>query len=116
MLRLTPSDGWIGEVVRRESVVGIIDVAEGGRLAGVEVAGLSRSILSTWLNRAGNSDSLTVADDGTAYFVISDGDDRNVRSVNIAVSVESGRNDELLSLAIPRRGAGYEISYPSGKQ
>jgi hypothetical protein len=39
-----------------------------------------------------------------------------VRSVKVLLWTEFDRDDELVAIAIPRRGDGYEISYPSGNQ
>lgn len=110
-LRLTPSGEFTDTVMRQVESQGIIDIADGGRLAGIEITGIDASDVERW-HRA----TVSLADDGSAYFVISVGDDRHVRSVSVDVLLEFGSSAELVGVAIPRRGEGYEISYPSGNQ
>jgi hypothetical protein len=81
---------------------GTIDVSTQGRLVGVEfrlpdARDIGRA-LQPWLDDPVAGEFTNVAPDGSAYIQMTIGD------------------DHLLALAIPRRGEGYEISYPSGNQ
>ena len=109
-LRLMPDGESAVVIVRRVEARGVIDVAGGGRLAGIELSGLRAEQLLGWKG------SETDVEGGTAYFAISEGDDHNTRSVGVVVALELVANDALLAIVIPRRGEGYEISYPSGNQ
>lgn len=93
---------------------GILDIGEGGRLIGVEFTADAAS-LGLW--RLDPADSRYVTeDDGPVYIQITAGDTDLVRSTPIRLHVEYDAGDRLIAIAIPRRGHGYEISYPSGNQ
>lgn len=105
---------------RAVQVSGIIDIAEGGRLVGLELPPPDSVVTTDWL-RVWRDDPiarewLTVADDETVYLQLTTGDDRHARSTRIELTVDLDASGNLVSIAIPRRGAGYEISYPSGNQ
>jgi hypothetical protein len=59
---------------------------------------------------------MIVSADGSAYVELAPSPFGAVRSAPVRLLVEFDRDDELVAIAIPRRGAGYEISYPSGNQ
>jgi hypothetical protein len=101
--------------VRTLEIEGILDVAEKGHLIGVELSG-SPGALRRWLADPGGAGLTTVAADGSAYMELSPPPIGAVRSVKVLLWTEFDRDDELVAIAIPRRGDGYEISYPSGNQ
>jgi hypothetical protein len=81
-------------VDRQTNVPALIDVGEGGRLIGVEVD------LAT----------------GPLYIPLEEQTDRHTRSATIRVDVETDAAGNLATLIVPRRGEGYEITYPSGNR
>jgi hypothetical protein len=98
----------------------VIDVMSGGRLAGIELRFTDTVVPAATLMRAWSSDPVTspwvtIPDDDTAYIALSSDDDGPVRSTNVAVATEMV-DDAIVSILIPRRGHGYEISYPSGNR
>lgn len=108
---------------------GYVDVGESGRLLGVEVlAGdlhdISR-MLSPWLADPSAGHWIT-CDDDSLYIMLSVPDDSAsevaVAGMGQAVTAPATLRAELdgsrrlVALSIPRRGAGYEISYPSGNR
>lgn len=121
-LRLTRDDASTppGEVV---DLPGYVDVGEGGRLVGVELladAGLDlATALAPWLADpvAGEWVSL---DKDAAYITLSAPeeaiDQEQVLTTAATLRVELDESRHLRELAIPRRGTGYEISYPSGNR
>lgn len=107
-------------VERTERIPGLIDVADGGRLVGIELTPGSGLVDSDWLF-AWSGDPvarewLTIESDGAAYFQLTTGDDQHARSSPIELTVDLDASGSVLSISIPRRGAGYELSYPSGNQ
>jgi hypothetical protein len=77
-----------------EDVPAIIDIGAGGRLIGIELA-------------AGYVDVMP-PEPGTEHLTRS-------AETEVAVAREQG-SGALASVTVPRRGAGYEITYPSGNQ
>lgn len=114
-LRLT-LDGDRVAVACSSDVPGLLDVAANGRLVGLEVAVSDPETLRRWLHDPISCEMISLALDGTAYFQLTTGDDRDSRASEITVRAEYAATGELIALAIPRRGTGYEISYPSGNQ
>jgi uncharacterized protein YuzE len=121
ILRLT-LDEERGDVVHRRSIDGYIDIAEQGRLVGIELdrggADLT-SLFSTWLKDRIAKEYVEIDDDG-AYVALSAPDEaipeQHIRTAELEIVAELDGNDQLVSIAIPRRGHGYEISFPSGNQ
>lgn len=115
-LRLTPTL-WVDGVAPAHSATldAILDIGEGGRLIGVEFPA-DAAQLTHWQHDTAASPFVTHTDDGRAYIQITPGDAENVRSTSLQVIAESNVAGEILALAIPRRGDGYEITYPSGNQ
>lgn len=114
-LRLTPAS--VGPVMP-ESIAqfdGILDVGEGGRLIGVEFLAGEDS-LRLWRLDPTSRQRITLDGSGRAYIQITAGDGTTTRSTAIRLTAEFNAHYELLALAIPRRGDGYEITYPSGNQ
>ncbi len=99
---------------------GVIDVAEGGRLVGIELSPPDQLVTSDWLRLWRDNpiagEWLTVESDERAYLQLTSGDDRHARSAQIELSLDLDASGNLVAIGIPRRGAGYEISYPSGNQ
>jgi hypothetical protein len=114
-LRLTPTVTDVlpdvAQVVERD---GILDIGEAGRLIGVEFATGDGSLVH-WRRDPAASRFLSY-DDGRVYLQITEGDSDLARSTPIRLHAEYDGDDRLLAIAIPRRGHGYEISYPSGNQ
>ena len=121
-LRLT-LDVERGPAATQVDLPGYVDVGEGGRLVGVEVlgdAGLDlRLALAPWIDDPVARDYVAV-DGDSAYVTLSVPEDttgrEEVRAARATLVAELDASRRLVALAIPRRGAGYEISYPSGSQ
>lgn len=120
-LRLT-LDEEIGEVVRSHEIDGYIDIAEQGRLVGIELAGNGLDLpaaFATWLSDRVARDYVELEGDD-AYIALSAPHEnippQHVRSTDLTVHAELDADDRLVAIAIPRRGHGYEISFPSGNQ
>lgn len=110
-----------GDVVKID-VPAVIDIASEGRLLGVELsfAGLSldpASAMQLWLRRV-TAPSPILIDGDTAYIELSsfpeDGS-HVTRSVAIDAVVQV-LDGFVVAVDVPRRGHGYEISYPSGNR
>lgn len=120
-LRLT-LDGQTGEGQRRQSVPGVIDVAAGGRLVGLELQpGVGQEELAgwfqPWLDDPDARGYLDLADDGTVYVELTTGaDDDDARSTPVEMDLEYGAAGDVAAISVPRSGTGYEISYPSGNR
>ncbi len=120
-LRLTLDDG--GEVGRRLNLSGYVDMGAGGRIVGLEalptLALDLRHALAPWLKDDTAAEYVTV-DEDSAYIELSAPEETNireqVRAVEATFTAELNMDEELIALSIPRHGAGYEISYPSGNQ
>lgn len=101
---------------------GTVDVAAGGRLVGIELRPddgpeLMERWLRPWLDDEIAGEFVSIEADGSAYIELTVGDPSDeVRSSDVAVRTELDDGGELVAIAIPRRGAGYEISYPSGNR
>lgn len=120
-LRLT-LDQESGEVVRTEHIDGCIDIAEQGRLVGIELQGDGISLadaFSTWLEDGVARDYVELEGDD-AYVALSapheEFSPQHIRTADLQIRAELDRDDHLVALAIPRRGHGYEISFPSGNR
>ena len=121
-LRLT-LDVERGRPVARLDLPGYVDVGEGGRLVGVEVLtahGVDLSeALAEWVGDPVAREYVAV-DDKTAYVTLSVPElaagREEVRAARATLAAELDESRRLVALSIPRRGAGYEISYPSGNQ
>ncbi|HEU5424507.1 MAG TPA: DUF2283 domain-containing protein [Nitrolancea sp.] len=121
-LRLTRDAG--GDVPTHQlGLPGLVDVGEGGRLVGVELHAapgldLARA-LAPWRGDRVAAEYVSV-DDATAYIELSAPEEASLREQTRAaaalLAVELDESGALVALSIPRRGAGYEISYPSGNQ
>ena len=77
-----------------ESEAATIDIGTGGRLVGVELAGGYIDVMPP-----------------------EPGTDHLIRSADARIEVERERGSgAITALVVPRHGAGYEITYPSGNQ
>lgn len=120
-LRLTLSDRS-EEGQRRQFVSGVIDVAAGGRLVGLELQpGVEATTLTRWfrpwLEDPESGQYLDLASDGTVYVQLTAGaDDDQARSTPVEMELEYGTAGDVAAISVPRSGAGYEISYPSGNR
>ena len=103
-----------------QHVPGIIDIADGGRLVGLELTppeGISATDwMSRWVGDPVAREWVTIEDDGRVYIQLTTGDERHVRSTPLTLIAELESGSRLRAVGIPRRGDGYEISYPSGNQ
>jgi hypothetical protein len=113
-LRLTPATSVAPRASTAQSN-GILDIGEGGRLIGVEFKANPTS-LRIWQGDPSSQRYVTLDESGRAYIQITDGDDTNARSMPIRLTAEYNIDHELIAVIIPRRGDGYEITYPSGNQ
>lgn len=119
-LRLT-LDQELGPVQAETELPGLIDVGEGGRLVGVEVrgenAGNLSHILGAWLTDPVASEFVTAGED-SVYITLSTAEESapeaQFRTVEAMLLAELDASGKLVALSIPRRGHGFEISYPSG--
>jgi hypothetical protein len=121
ILRLT-LDSESGDVVTQHELNGHLDIAEHGRLVGVELGGEGLDlpeVFSTWLRDDVASDYVQMDDEG-AYVALSapseDIPSHHLRTAQVRLRAELDENAHLVALAIPRRGQGYEISFPSGNR
>jgi hypothetical protein len=119
-LRLALNDTPAAAYARTIELHGVIDIAANGRLAGIELrdhaAGLLARSLRDWLADPIAGRHAHVADDGSVYIELSVGADDDIRSADALLLAEFDSGDSLQAVTIPRRGAGYEISYPSGNR
>ncbi len=121
-LRLT-LDQERGRATRRVSLAGYVDMGTGGRIVGVEALrqpGLDlERAFAQWLRDDSAAEYVSLGDD-SAYVELSAPEETDIReqmrAVEATFTAEIDADGRLLALSIPRRGAGYEISYPSGNQ
>jgi uncharacterized protein YuzE len=121
ILRLT-LDEESGDVAQTREFNGVIDIAEQGRLVGIEIeAGPDQlaGIFGSWLNDRVAKDYVEI-DEAGAYVALSAPNEsipeQHIRTAELSLIAELDANDHLVAIAIPRRGHGYEISFPSGNQ
>lgn len=107
---------------------GYVDVGEAGRLVGVEaLTGRQHDIsqmLSAWLADPDAAEWIAL-DSDSLYITLSleedtegsaPGGEGQVLTAPATLSAELDDSGRLVALSIPRHGAGYEISYPSGNR
>jgi uncharacterized protein YuzE len=121
ILRLT-LDEESGEAVTSRTFDGMIDIAEQGRLVGIEIEADRQELsemFSSWLDDRVAKDYVEIDDSGV-YVVLSapseDIPEQHIRTAELPLTTELDANEQLVAIAIPRRGHGYEISFPSGNQ
>lgn len=121
ILRLT-LDEESGQVVQTRTLDGCIDIAEQGRLVGIELEADGHdlaSLFAAWLRDAVAKDYVEI-DDAGAYVALSAPSEsipeQHIRTAELDLTAELDASDRLVAIAIPRRGHGYEISFPSGNQ
>lgn len=95
---------------------GMLDIGEAGTLLGVEIDLSSAPSL-----HFPSVDAVPAvehhAEAGTCYVELTKAaQSGHVRSVPVTVRVLSADQDILVVVEVPRRGHGYEISYPSGNR
>jgi hypothetical protein len=97
---------------------GTLDVAANGRLVGIELRGAELpGLLRRWTADPSASEFTHLSNDSSAYIDLSVGpSEEDIRSSEVTVIAELDANAACLALAIPRRGAGYEIAFPSGNR
>lgn len=94
LIQLAAGDPF--EATDGERVRALLDVAEGGRLVGLELLGAVAGVPS--------------------YIELEPMVGATTRTVEIEVSVWARADQGAWRIDIPRRGEGYEITYPSGNQ
>lgn len=92
---------------------GTIDIGEQGRLLGVEV---ETPPDAAWTVPPASSALVQGGGDGTFYIALDRDTGRHARSVPVEVSLRLTPARLLAEVIVPRRGAGYEITYPSGNR
>lgn len=94
---------------------GVLDIGEAGTLLGVEVDLTGASSLR--LPSAGVTPPEHDREDASCYVELAKApQDGQVRSVPVTVRVLTAGQGTIVVLEVPRRGHGYEISYPSGNR
>ncbi len=121
-LRLT-LDEESGAIDRRINLTGYVDMGTGGRIVGVETRepeslDLAHALLP-WTSNQTAAEYVSVTGD-SAYIELSAPEESDireqVRAVEASFIAEIDAHGQIVALSIPRHGAGYEISYPSGNQ
>jgi len=103
---------------QERTVPATLDVGEGGRLLGVELDINGTDLLPPAADeRAVAYEAAT----GTLYVEVEPetGAEANIgpsRSVEIAARLLADATGAVVEVEIPRRGTGYEITYPSGNR
>lgn len=87
-------DGALGDTHRQTSA--LLDVGEGGRLLGLEIAQPNEP--------------------EPFYLELETSGFDQARSVTVLVDMWESAEATIRQIEIPRRGDGYEITYPSGNQ
>jgi hypothetical protein len=82
--------------IEQRTATGIIDVGEGGRLLGIEVV----------IGASGDSFQVDIDPPSGSLS----------RTATTTVMVETDGSGTVSAIVVPRRGPGYEITYPSGNQ
>jgi hypothetical protein len=115
-LRLTPTTSATPHPSSGTKMLdAVLDIGEAGRLIGVEFPA-DKALLRHWQTDPLAGEYLTLDDSGHAYIQITSGNTGAARSTPIRLIVEHNPANQLTALVIPRRGDGYEITYPSGNQ
>lgn len=102
------------------SVPAIVDVTTHGHLLGIEcdlpeTDPVNRERWQRWTNDPETANLIAIDPDGSIYLHLSEHDGGDIRSVQVsALLVHDGGS--IAAVGIPRRGNGYEISYPSGNR
>lgn len=106
----------VGETMAWETHPATVDIGEAGRLLGVEVdLSAAPERAEPWRATTpphGEYDPVTC----TLYVALDSRVDMHARSASATARAGIDRDGRLMSLEIPRRGEGFEISYPSGNQ
>lgn len=120
-LRLT-LDRESGDVVHQHELDGYLDIAEQGRLVGIELDADRLDlfdVFSPWVADDVASRYVQLEPDAVYVALSTPSEDissMNLRTAEVRVRAELDANAHLVALAIPRRGHGYEISFPSGNR
>ncbi|HVX28884.1 MAG TPA: DUF2283 domain-containing protein [Nitrolancea sp.] len=107
--------------VKQIDLTGYVEMGTAGRLAGVELLEPRNTrlaqLLARWITDDDAQEFLTV-DADAAYIELSESDAPNEPLRTAAATFRADLDDDgqLIALAIPRHGSGYEITYPSGNQ
>ncbi len=108
---------------RRVRLSGYVDMGVGGRIVGIEALRQSsidlKQAFDPWIRDETAAEYVSL-DDDSAYIELSAPEETDIReqirAVQATFTAEIDANGRVLALSIPRHGAGYEISYPSGNQ
>lgn len=115
VLRLTLRPGAVA-VGPPETATATIDVGERGSLLGIELPADDRLIAPWRAGAAGSAAAYDPTSGSLAMALVPDASGPHVRTVEATVALHRDRAGGLVALDLPRRGAGYEIAYPSGNQ
>jgi uncharacterized protein YuzE len=121
ILRLT-LDQESGVASQHHELDGHIDIAEQGRLVGIELDADAQNLHALFL--CWNADPVArqylEIDESGAYVALSAPSEQispnHVRTAELTLTLEIDSKGNVVAIAIPRRGDGYEISFPSGNQ
>jgi hypothetical protein len=97
-------------------VPAIIDIGEQGRLIGLELELNARGESAAWtVPTEENALSHTISE-GVAYIAVESAADAYTRSARAIAALRADAAGRLVEITVPRRGPGYEITYPSGNR
>jgi uncharacterized protein YuzE len=115
-LRLTPSyrDSTPASGATK-TLDGVLDIGEAGQIIGVEFKA-TRSELAIWMTGPPENAIVEIDTNGSAYIQVTEHIGGNARSTALDLIAEYDTDGQIIALAIPRQGHGYEITYPSGNQ
>jgi hypothetical protein len=124
-ITVNPSDNTLrfsfiegAESTRERSLPATIDIGEEGRLLGFEID-ITDAFGASLRWPAEASELVTIdAPGGTCYLAIDPDLDSDAltRSVPGTVQITTDTRDLVEEVILPRRGAGYEITFPSGNR
>lgn len=119
MLWLAPAEGTDAPAdapapAATEERPGVIDVGRRGRLVGLEVR-LSRESMRRWAADL-PAHFFEIPVDGHIYLALDGEGSDEVRSAALTTTVEFDADGLVLRIGVPRRGPGWELSWPSGNE
>ena len=93
---------------------GVIDIGQQGRLVGLEVR-LPRESMRRWAADL-PAQFFQIPVDGHVYITLDGEGNDEVRSAALTTTVEFDVQGLVLRIGVPRRGPGWELSWPSGNE
>lgn len=108
--RTARSPALISEATSTVSARGTLDVGENGRLLGLELEAADREVESV-------VDAAEREPPGDPWYLdLEDAPGDQLRSVPVVVTVGRDAAGRAVWVDLPRRGDGYELTFPSGNQ